>query len=558
MTLSLLGTSTIAVPHIDYSAIGPELVMIVGALVLLTVAALVGKNLARRFSTLFTVLVGVVSLLASLKIWFNVTGAHHVAFSAVDGAVVDDGFSAVILMLVSIAVIFVGASSEGYLSGQSIRSPEFSVLMMLSASGAMLMGSANDLIVMFLGLEIMSIALYVLAGSDLRKNKSGEAALKYFILGGFSSAIFLYGIALVYGSTGSTNLAGIAQFLATTLIIHQGVLLAGLGLMIVGFAFKVGLVPFHTWAPDVYQGSPTPATSFMAAVAKAGGFAGFLRVVFSTMGTLKLDWEPIIWVLAVITLVVGSIMAIVQRDIKRMLAYSSISHAGFILVGLVAATASGIAGSLYYLFAYLFMVVGSFTIVGAIGGSDDLEDYRGLIYTRPFLATGLGVLLLAQSGIPFTTGFWAKFEVVSAAVDAHSYAIALIAMVSAVIGAFFYLRVVVFMVTAKTKAQVSDSVGEEQDVSVGAQLVPSSGVEGGLVGGGPEYGGDPTYSLAVPSESGRSDEVDTDLDDSGVPERIPVGFGVGLVVSLCVGFTVLFGLWASPIVDLATKAKLVP
>ncbi len=539
-----LGSTTqsapsLLVPHVNYTAIAPEVTMIVGALVLLCAAALVGKPLARRFSTLFTGLVGIVSLYCSLRIWFDVTGVNHHPFAAIDGAIAVDGFSAFILMLVSIAVLFVAISSEKYLRSNEIRSPEFLVLMMLSSSGAMLMGSANDLIVLFLGLEIMSIALYVLAGSNLRRNESGEAALKYFLLGGFSSAIFLYGIALVYGSTGSTNLASIAQFLSINLILHQGVLLAGLGLLIVGFAFKVGLVPFHTWAPDVYQGSPTPATSFMAAVAKAGGFAGLLRVVYSTLFTLKLDWEPIIWLLAVITMLVGAFMAISQRDIKRMLAYSSISHAGFILVGLQAASSAGIAGSLYYLFAYLFMVIGSFTIISVVGGTGDLEDYRGLIYKRPFLAISLGILLLAQSGVPFTTGFWAKFSVVAAAVDAHSYAIAIIAMIAATIGAFFYLRVVAFMISGREQVSLGISQSENStDALAKAQLGSSTSPAS------------PYELLSLPGKASTA--------TMSVEREERVGVGVGTVVSLCVAFTLVFGVWVSPILDFAKQAKLVP
>src|SRR5207302_3219497 len=267
--------------------------------------------------------------------------------------------------------------------------------------------------------------------------------------GAFSSALFLYGVALVYGATGSTNLGEIATFLAQNVITRNGVLLAGMALLVVGLGFKVAAVPFHMWTPDVYQGSPTPATGFMAAAAKAAGFAGLLRVFFSTFSVLRLDWRPIIWVVAVLTLLVGSVLAIVQTDIKRMLAYSSISHAGYVLIGLQAATKRGIAGSLYYLMAYTFMVLGSFavvTVVGRRGDSDhSLDAYRGLSTRRPILAMTFTVLLLAQAGVPFTTGLWAKFYVISAAVASHSYVLAIIGMLAAAISAFFYLRVTVLM-----------------------------------------------------------------------------------------------------------------
>src|SRR3954453_17350809 len=268
---------------------------------------------------------------------------------------------------------------------------------MLSASGGMFMAAANDLLVLFLGLEILSIALYVLAAFHRRRAESGEAGMKYFILGGFASALFLYGVALVYGGTGSTNMQEIASFLADNFVRNQGLLLAGMTLLIVGLGFKVAAVPFHAWTPDVYQGSPTPATGFMAAAAKAAGFAGLLRLFFSTFQDLRFDWQPIIWVLAALTVLTGSILALVQTDIKRMLAYSSISHAGYVLIGLQGATTKGLAGSLYYLLAYTFMVLGSFAVVTVVGRKGDndhnISAYRGLASRRPLLAMVFTVLL---------------------------------------------------------------------------------------------------------------------------------------------------------------------
>jgi NADH-quinone oxidoreductase subunit N len=311
------------------------------------------------------------------------------------------------------------------------------------------MAVANDLIVLFLGLEVLSLALYVLAGFHSRRAASQEASLKYFVLGAFSSALFLYGIALTYGATGSTNLPEIAQFLRTNVIASNGVLLGGMGLILVGLGFKVAAVPFHMWTPDVYQGAPTPVTGFMAAAAKCAGFAGLLRVFFSAFHLYSTDWRPLVWMLAVLTIVVGSVLAVVQTDVKRMLAYSSIAHAGYVLVGLQAGTERGIAGSLFYLLAYTFMILGSFAVVTVIGGRGDtrhdLDDYRGMSQTRPLLALAFTVLLLAQAGVPLTSGFLAKFYVIGAAVSAHSYALAIIAMLGAVVSLFFYLRVIVMM-----------------------------------------------------------------------------------------------------------------
>lgn len=439
----------IATPHIDYLAIIPEIVMLGGAVLLLAVASLVRRQLRIGLSTCMTVAVSAASLAVSLWQWFDVSG--HGAFTAVDHAVVMDGFSALVDVLVSCAMLLTALVADGYLRREGVEGPELHVLAMVSASGAMIMGSANDLIVVFLGLEILSIALYVLAAFNHRRSASGEAGLKYFLLGSFSSAVFVYGIALVYGATGSTNLAQVADFLARNVVASDGLLLAGLTLLIVGFSFKIAAVPFHMWTPDVYQGSPSPVTGFMAAVAKAGGFAAFLRVFVSSVGVMRSDWQPIIYGIAVVTLLLGAGLAVIQRDVKRMLAYSSINHAGFVLLGLEAATARSVTDSLYYLFVYTFMVVGSFAVVTIVGrrgdAAHDIASYRGLARRQPLLALAFAVLLLAQAGVPFTTGLWAKLQVVLAAVGAHAVPLAVIAMVSAAIVAFFYLRIALLMYT---------------------------------------------------------------------------------------------------------------
>jgi NADH-quinone oxidoreductase subunit N len=323
------------------------------------------------------------------------------------------------------------------------------VLMLLSASGGVMMASANDLIVMFLGLEILSLAVYVLAAMHLRKVTSQEAGVKYFVLGAFSSAFFLYGIALTYGGTGSTNLVEISEFLSTTVLTDTGLVLAGLSLLLVGFAFKVAAVPFHFWTPDVYQGAPTPSVAWMASGVKVAGFAGLLRVFYLAFGTYRLDWQPIVFVVAAITMVVGSVLAVVQTDVKRMLAYSSINHAGFILVAVQAASTQGVEAALFYLAAYTFMVAGSFGVITVVSRKGDignsLDDYRGLSRDRPALALAFALFLFAQAGVPLTSGFFAKFYVITAAVDAGSTWLAVIAMLTAVVAAFLYLRIIVSM-----------------------------------------------------------------------------------------------------------------
>ncbi|HZN16423.1 MAG TPA: NADH-quinone oxidoreductase subunit N [Acidimicrobiales bacterium] len=445
MILGQTADVTLKIP-VEYSTIFPMLALIGGALVLLTWSSLIRRR-RPTVNVLVAILSAAVSLGGAWSLWDRVRA--HGPMRAIGDAIVIDGFAVFFMVVIAIAVVLGSVVGDAYLRREDLDGPEFHVLLLLSASGGMLMAAANDLIVLFLGLEILSIALYVLAGFHGRRQESHEAAMKYFVLGAFSSALFLYGIALVYGATGSTNLPTIGKYLAENVVPNSGVLLIGMVLLLVGLGFKVAAVPFHTWTPDVYQGSPSPVTGFMAAAAKAAGFAGLLRVFFSTFTTLRLDWQPIIAVLAVATLLVGSVLAIVQNDIKRMLAYSSISHAGYVLVGLQAASARGIAGSLFYLLAYTFMVLGSFAIVTVVGRRGDarheVESYRGLSSQRPALALAFTVLLMAQAGIPFTTGFLAKFYVIAAAVDSGSYALAVIAMLAAVVAAFFYLRVIIVM-----------------------------------------------------------------------------------------------------------------
>ncbi|HEX2850059.1 MAG TPA: NADH-quinone oxidoreductase subunit N [Acidimicrobiales bacterium] len=457
-------------PNVEYSNLGPILALVVGALVLLTVASLVPGRRGRGFYSILTILAAGVSLGWSAWLWhFIDQKGPRFAFANV---VAVDGFAVFFFVVIAIAVVLTALLAEGYLRRERLDGPEFYVLILLSAAGGMLMAAANDLILVFLGLETLTISLFVLAGFHRRRAASGEAAMKYFVMSAFSSAFLLYGIALVYGATGTTNLAGIAQYLSRNLPTSTGVLMAGVVLLIVGFGFKVAAVPFHTWTPDVYQGAPTPTTAFMAGASKAAGFAAFLRVFFSTFGALRLDWRPIIWVLAILSLLVGAVLAVVQRDIKRMLAYSSIAHAGYILIGLQAGNERGISGALFYLLAYTFMIIGSFAIATVVGRKGDrahsLDDYRGLAARRPLLALTFTVLLLAQAGAPFTSGFFAKFYVIAAAVEAHSYAIALIGMLVAVITAFFYLRVVIFM--------YSSPEGDEGEVAPRLPVPVSAGI----------------------------------------------------------------------------------
>ncbi|MDZ7679299.1 MAG: NADH-quinone oxidoreductase subunit N [Acidimicrobiales bacterium] len=436
-------------PEIVWSALLPLLILAGGAIVVLTVASLIPFMKRPGAITAVTVLIGAASLAACVPVWQRVQDPDRGPLSVVAGAIGVDGFTVVATGLIAASVILGALLLHGYVRREEIDGPEMYVLMLLSASGGAIMASANDLIVMFLGLEALSIAVYVMASMHRKRAEAQEAGFKYFILGAFASAFFLYGIAMVYGATGSTNLVEIASFLSSQILLTDGLLMVGMALLLVGFGFKVAAVPFHSWTPDVYQGAPTPVTAFMAAAVKVGAFAAIVRVLYLALGTHSVDWQPVIYVLAVLSLVVGAVLAVVQTDVRRMLAYSSISHAGFLLVGIQAATAQGVEAMLFYLVAYSFMVMGSFGVVGLVTRRGDaassLDDFRGLSRSRPVLALAFTVFLLSQAGVPATSGFFAKFYVIGAAVDARSYWLALAAMLASVIAAVLYLKIIVSM-----------------------------------------------------------------------------------------------------------------
>jgi NADH-quinone oxidoreductase subunit N len=394
------------------------------------------------------------------------------AISTMGDMVRVDAFAVFLGVLVAIATAFALLLSVHYLQREGLEGPEYLALLLLSAAGMLAMTTANDLVVVFLALEVLSIPLYVLAAFDRRRLDSQESGMKYFLLGAFSSAIFLYGIALVYGATGTTSLAGIFDFLAANTVLDQGVLVMGIALLLVGLGFKVSAVPFHMWTPDVYEGAPTPVVAFMASATKVAGFAALLRVFEVAFPLYRDDWRPMVWILSALSMIVGSVAAVVQTDVKRILAYSSISHAGFILIGFEAGTADGIAASLFYLFTYAFMVVGSFTVVTVVSRRGDtahnLDDYRGLANREPALAGLLTFFLLAQAGVPLTGGFIAKLEVFSAAVDAREYALVIIGVLAAVVATFFYLRIIVTMFVPSPDEAVDLEVAE---VSRGRSLV---------------------------------------------------------------------------------------
>ncbi len=586
LPLNTFPATLLTLPHLNYIAVLPEIILLAGALFIMLLTSLSRQPMNNTAAMGWTIMTACVALGFSIYQWVQVT--PHGAYVAFDGSLAIDGLSSMVAVLVSSSVVVAALMEEGWLRRQGRVSPEIYMLTLASAAGAMLMGAANDLIVVFLGLEIMSIGLYALAAYDYRRKQSGEAALKYLILGGLSSAIFLYGIALTYGATGTMNLAGIARYLSKNILLHDGLLLAGIAMMLVGLCFKVGAVPFHMWAPDVYQGSPSPATGYMAAVAKIGGFAALLRIFISALGSYRSDWQPAIWIIAAATLILGAVMALVQRDIKRMLAYSSINHAGFILLGLAAASTAGVSASLYYVFVYSFMVMGSFAVVSVVGGSSDsahdLSNYRGLHRRSPWLAWSLALMLLAQAGIPLTTGFIAKLEVLSASIGAHVTWLAVVAMVTAAIAAFFYLRVVLLMFSTAT-ASSSDELSSELDGFVDGEAVPevamaSAAMASATAGGGSSretMAGDPMEHLRVadqpvayPAEGGSSDrgssseesednKLDEDMDGAATlldEDEISVPPSSAVAIAICVAVTLFFGVVPSALTAMAHAATM--
>ena len=443
-------------PSVDWFALSPLLVLLGAALGLLLVGALLPR-VPRHAYALFTATAGLATMILCFFLWDNITDDG--ASTLVGGALRFDVFTMFITITIAAAVVLVALVTDDYLRREELEGPEVYALYLLAALGGVVMGSANDLIVLFLGLEILSIAMYVMAASHRKRIESQESGIKYFILGGFSSAFFLYGIAMVYGTAGSTNFTKIVDSFNTNVpaVRHDAFILAGVALLLVGLGFKTASVPFHFWAPDVYQGAPTPVTSFMASVGKVAAFGAMLRVLIYALPHWRDDYRPIVWVLAALTVVVGSVMAVVQTNVKRMLAFSSVSHAGFILIGVEAAShragepdlGNGVPYALLYLLLYSVLVIGTFAVVTMVGrtgdGATDLNAFRGLGKSHPMLSLAMTVLLLAQAGVPLTSGFVAKFGVIQAAVEEHSYAIAIIAMVASVIAAFLYLRIMVSM-----------------------------------------------------------------------------------------------------------------
>ena len=377
--------------------------------------------------------------------------------TAFNGAYIVDPLTTLLGTLFVAITALTMAFAPDYLEGRGLPVAEFGAILVFAMSGAMLIAGSADLLVLFLGLELMVLPGYLLAGYHKTDGFSTEGAIKYFLLGSFSSAIFLFGLAFTWGMTGTTRIEGVAQAM-TTMVAGGGALAPGLGLglafMTTGVAFKIAAVPFHYWTPDAYQGSPTPVTGYLSVGPKVGAFALIIRLFASALGPLAADWNVVFMILAALTMTLGNLVALTQDNVKRMLAYSSIAHTGYMLVGFAAYGAGqieGLEGLLYYSVAYTFMNLGAFAVIAALqrrtGVTSNLSTFAGLVRREPALAWLLTLFLLSLTGIPPTAGFFGKFYVILAAVQAGGWltALAVLAMLNAAIAAFYYLRVVVYM-----------------------------------------------------------------------------------------------------------------
>ncbi len=421
----------------DFLAILPPLILAGWGMILLLVDLLIPPE--RKTTTAWLSLLGPAgALVAVLALWNR-------PLAGFQGMVILDPYALFLDLVFIVALALSVPVSLRYLKDRGIERGEYYSLLLFTTSGMMLMGAAADLIVVLIALELLSIPLYILSGLARPDPASEESALKYFLLGAFSSAFLVYGIALTYGATGTTGLSEIAVALG------QGsphpLLLAGVALLLVGFGFKVAAVPFHMWTPDVYEGAPTPVVGFMSVGAKAGGFAALLRIFLFALPGLSGQWAPALALIAALTMILGNVVAVAQQNIKRMLAYSSIAHAGYILMGLAAHNGQGLSAALFYLLSYAFTNVGAFAVVTAMArkeGEDlSFDQYAGLARRQPGLAAAFTLFMLSLTGIPPTSGFVGKYVLFGAAIGAGLYWLAIVGVLTSVISAFYYLRPVV-------------------------------------------------------------------------------------------------------------------
>ena len=449
---------TFQVPTINILLIAPVVIVAGWGMLMMLIELFISEEAQEQWTRMVPglTLVGLaLAFVQTIGLW----GFDGGTFALADGhpMIVVDNFATFLNAIFLLTGFLTVLISVDFLRRTGLDRPEFYMLMLFSISGMMLMGMANDLILVFLALELLSIPLYIMAGLAWPRADSEESAMKYFLLGAFSSGFLVFGIALTYGATGSTQLPAVLANIA-----GAGSLgLAGAAFLLVGFAFKVAAVPFHMWTPDVYQGAPTAVTAFMSVGAKVGGFAAMLRVFVTALPELGDTWAGAVAIVAALTLIVGNVVALAQPNIKRMLAYSSIAHAGYILIAVAASMGSseGVSAALFYMLAYLFTNMGAFAIVIAVERKTNegvmLDDYKGLAKRAPWLALAMAYFMLSLTGVPPTGGFSGKFYVFRAAIEADLLWLALVGVVTSVISGYYYLRVVFLMYMTDGEGEVT-------------------------------------------------------------------------------------------------------
>jgi len=424
---------------IDWLRISPEIVLAAFAAAVLIADTLLAHD-SRAGMGWLTFVGSFASAVAVVATW-----PHR--GPAFQGMLTVDGFALAIQGVLLTGLALTALISISYLRRERLEHGEYYALLMLSTLGMMLLAASANLIMVFLSLEVLSIALYILAGFAREQPRSEEAGLKYLLLGSFASAFLLYGSALVYGAARTIDLAGVAGQLPR--LANSPVLLAGVGMVLVGLGFKVAVVPFQMWTPDVYEGAPTTVTAFMSVGAKAAGFAVLMRVFVLSMGAIRPHWAVVLWVLAALSMGLGNVVAIAQDNIKRMLAYSSIAHAGYLMTAVVSANQAGLSSVPFYLLVYAFMNIGAFTVAFIVAREREqallISDYSGLFFREPWLAVAMAVFMFGLAGLPPTGGFMAKFYVFAAAIDAHLIGLVIIGVLTTLISVYFYVRVTVMM-----------------------------------------------------------------------------------------------------------------
>ncbi len=449
----------------DFYYILPELVLTGGALLVLVADVLVPP--ARRGVLAWLTIAVLGATLASLVPF---AGAH---VEVARGLLAVDGFALFFQAVFLVAAALTVLMSVPYLVVEGVSPGEYYFLILCATLGMMVMAGGIDLITIFVGLETMAVSFYILAGFIKPSQKSNEAAVKYFLLGAFSLGILLYGMSLLYGLSGTTSLRGMA-----TLLVGQERdprLVLAVILVVAGVAFKIAAVPFHMWAPDVYEGAPTPVTAFLSVGSKAASFAMILRIFLEGLPSMNADWRLLFEVLAIVTMTVGNVAALTQSNLKRLLAYSSIAHAGYVLIGIVAGTTRGVSAALIYLAIYAFMQMGAFAVIVMMRRQDvvgdELKDLSGLAFRRPFAAFAMLLFMLSLGGIPPTAGFMGKFWLFSAAIDAGYYGLAVIGVLNSAISLYYYVRVVVFMYLKKETAGSEPTLSPSLAVALGVAMV---------------------------------------------------------------------------------------